>query len=194
MLPFTTSDTSRSTISPFLLATGLVAFAVLTRVIPHPETPNVAGVAAAALFAGWLIRSRMLAIAVPIAAMLISDAIIGWDKPLVTLAVYTGMIAPVFFGRLIGDGSRLPRLFGGAALGSLAGSVLFFITTNLAAWATMVAYPKTVSGLAEAYTNGIPFFRMTAIGDLAFAMTLFGAWALVNRVAAVSRARELAAA
>jgi len=189
-----TTGACRHPTCPLFLAIGLIAFAVLTRIIPHPETPNVAGVAAAALFAGWLIRSRILAFAVPLAAMLISDAIIGWDVPLVTAAVYLSMLAPVLFRGLMGDGARLPRLFAGAAIGALAGSVLFYLTTNFAVWATMVAYPKTMVGLLESYTNALPFFRMTALGDMAFAMTLFGAWAAVARVAMLGRARWAVAA
>ena len=93
------------------------------------------------------------------------------------------MAAPIFFRPLMGNGSSLPRVFGGAAVGALAGSILFFVASNLAVWAYSGYYPPSAAGLGECFLAALPFFRFTALGDLAFAMTLFGAWACIARAA-----------
>src|SRR5262249_19682571 len=58
------------------LAMGLAALDVVARLAPH--APNFTPVAASALFAGAVLRSRALALAVPLAAMVVSDLVIGW--------------------------------------------------------------------------------------------------------------------
>lgn len=178
---------------PLLVAAALVGFAALTRLLPD-HLPNVTAVAAVALFAGWLIRSRVLAAAVPLAAMLVSDAFIGGYQPGVMVVVYAALVAPIFFRRLMGDGSNRARMFGGAILGSLAASTLFFLTTNLAVWAFSSYYTRDGAGLAECFAAALPFFRYTAGGDLAFTTALFGGYALITAVAGVVSARRAAAA
>ena len=60
----------------YLIAVVLVL--AFTRLIPHP--PNVVPIAAMALFAGAFFSNRMLAYLVPLAAMIISDVIIGFHS------------------------------------------------------------------------------------------------------------------
>lgn len=170
-----------TTMRNLLILGGLIAFAAGMRLLPHP--PNVAAVAPVALFAGWFFTSRRLAAAAPLGAMLVSDGFIGGYHPGVMLAVYASLVAPVFFRRLMGDGSNLRRLFGGAAVGALAGSVLFFIVTNLAVWTFSGWYARSWAGLVECYAAALPFFRYTAGGDLAYALTLFGGYAAIRAVA-----------
>jgi hypothetical protein len=61
-----------------LLLAFLIAFVALARILPH--APNFTPVVAAALFAGATLHSRTLALLVPIAAMLLSDIVIGFDE------------------------------------------------------------------------------------------------------------------
>ena len=63
---------------------------------------------------------------------------------------------------------------------SLAGSLLFFVVTNFAVWATGRLYPLTGSGLAVCYAAAIPFFRNSLLGDIAFTTILFGGMALLE--------------
>ena len=59
------------------IAACLVVLDVVARLLPH--APNFTPVAASAVFAGMIFRSGTLAIATPIAAMLLSDFILGPD-------------------------------------------------------------------------------------------------------------------
>lgn len=145
--------------------------------------PNFAAVAAAALFAGFYFRSRVVAAGVPLAAMLISDLFIGGYTFAVMLAVYACMVLPVFFRSAIGARPTAARVLGL----SLACSVTFFLVTNFAVWASQTIYPHTTAGLLECYAAALPFFRFTLAGDIAFAAALFGGWAMLARRAPLAR-------
>jgi hypothetical protein len=174
---------------PLLVLVGLVAFVALTRLLPN-HTPNVTAVAATALFAGWFFRNRLLAIAAPVGAMLVSDSIIGGYHPLIMGVVYASLAAPILLRPLMGDGSSLRRLFGGAILGSLAASTLFFVTTNLAVWGFAGYYTRDLAGMGECFAAALPFFRFTAGGDLAFTLALYGGYVLIARTASLRSAHR----
>src|SRR5262249_61275032 len=75
------------------LALGLVALDVVARLAPH--APNFTPVAASALFAGAVLRSRTLALAVPLAAMVVSDLVLGWHDWRVRGGVHAPLALPV---------------------------------------------------------------------------------------------------
>ena len=54
---------------------GIVAAAALARLVPHP--PNVTPIAAMALFGGACFTNRKMAYLLPLAAMLLSDVVLG---------------------------------------------------------------------------------------------------------------------
>ena len=168
---------------PLVLAV-LILLAALSRLLPHP--PNFSPVEAIALFGGACFASRAWAFAVPMLALLASDlvmaAVIG-DS-------YAGYLGSMSFWSVYACialttlmGLRLRGKAGGARLlgYSLAGSVLFFLVTNLAAWIASPFYPQTPAGLAAAYIAGIPFFQWTVLGTLAYVAILFGGFALLRR-------------
>lgn len=155
-----------------LVFSALVGLAVFSRMIDH--APNLTAVAAVAMFAGWYFRGRALALAAPISAMLISDVLIGGYQPLVMLAVYSALAAPVLLGRFFGRERSPAGLLGRAMLGSFASATLFFVVTNLAVWLASGYYPRSAEGLLACYAAALPFFRYTLAGDLGYAMLLFG--------------------
>jgi hypothetical protein len=151
--------------------------------------PNFAAVGAAALFAGYVLRRPMLAMALPMAAMLVSDAAIGfYDVPMMVV-VYASLALPALWsarwGRLNGWGGSMKVM--GAAAGAGLG---FFVTTNFAWW-VFWSSSHTMAGLVAAYIDALPFLKYTLAGNLCFAAVFFGAHALVVSAA---RDRRVAAA
>lgn len=144
---------------------GLVLTAALSRLLPHP--PNFTPIAAIALSSAVYLDKRY-AFIVPLAAMLISDAIIGFHDGMVW--VYGCFLATGFIGLWLRSHKR-PLPIVGAALTS---SVLFFVVTNFAVWLNGTMYPKTWEGLVACYVAAIPFFQNSVVGDLAFTAALFG--------------------
>jgi hypothetical protein len=175
---FTLSNQTRNTAALFI---ALVALGASSRFLGL--APNFAAVSGVALFAGYVFRSRLLAAAVPFAAMLLSDMILGGYHTLVMASVYLCLLLPAVAGPLLGARPSLARV----GLASLGFSVLFFLVTNFAVWGTGgLGYSRTLAGLIDCYAAGIPFFRYTLAGDLAFAMGLFGLHHLASRPASAS--------
>lgn len=159
--------------------TGIVVAAAFSRLVPHP--PNMTPIAAMALFGGAYITNRKLAYLLPLAAMLLSDVVLGFTAYGASMlnsqpVVYACIAATVAMGRLIRDERSALRV-GGVALAS---SVTFYAVTNFAVWASGGLYPKSWTGLAACYAAAIPFFRNSLLGDMGFAAVLFGGFALLE--------------
>jgi hypothetical protein len=73
------------------------------------------------------------------------------------------------------------RVSAGGVLGSaLAGSLLFFIASNVAVWLGGSMYPMTPQGLAECFFMALPFWRNELLGSLGWSLLLFGGYALAS--------------
>ncbi len=151
------------------LALSLVALDVVARLAPH--APNFTPLAASALFAGAVLGSRPLALAVPLAAMLLSDLVLGYSDWIVTGAVYGALALPGLLG--IWARARNAGLLAPLVLGS---SLFFFASTNLAVWASSGMYAADVNGLVRCYVAALPFLRNTVLGDMFWTALLFGGW------------------
>jgi hypothetical protein len=167
-----------------IVLTLMMLAAAMARLVPHP--PNMTPIGAMALFGGACFLDRRMAYLLPIAAMLLSDLVLGmthyglWRLLAIQPIVYACILASTAIGRLIADRRSVWQV-GGAAL---AGSLLFFVVTNFASWIAWHSYPMTAAGLAECYWKAIPYFRNTLAGDAAFTAILFGGLAMLeNRLA-----------
>ena len=158
----------------FWLAASLVLAAALFRLVPHPW--NFTPVGALALFAGATLRSRIAAVLVPLAAMFVSDAAIGFHSAMPV--VYGSLALSVCIGMLIRNRRRSPAAVGAAALAS---STLFFLTTNFWVWAAGHLYAKTLAGLVACYIAAIPFYGNDLAAQLLYSALLFGAFAWAER-------------
>ncbi len=157
-----------------LLIAGMIAAAAASRLLPHP--PNFAPIGAIALLGGATFRDRRLAFAIPLAAMLLSDAVLGFHR--VMPFVYGSFVAIVMLGFSLRDRRRVVPI----AAASLLASTTFFVVTNFGVWMAGSFYPKSLEGLATCYVTAIPFFGNTLLGDAVYASVLFGGLAIAERV------------
>jgi hypothetical protein len=148
----------------FLLAVLLIAFAALSRFVPHPE--NFTPIAAMALFGGVYFDKRY-AFVVPLVAMVVSDYFIGFHNTVPY--VYGSFVLAGLIGIWLKNHKSVAWIVGA----SLTSSVLFFVVTNFGVWVTG-GYPQNFGGLVECYIAAIPFFRNTVLGDLLYVGVLFG--------------------
>ncbi|MEW6454638.1 MAG: DUF6580 family putative transport protein [Pseudomonadota bacterium] len=160
--------------SDFLLAGALVGLVVVARLLPH--APNFTPAAAAALFAGTMLHHRGIALVVPFAAMIASDAVLGFYDWRVMSVVYVALALPAMIG-MLAEHVRVSRMLVPA---TLFGSLLFFATTNLAVWAFSGIYPQTMDGLLACYIAALPFLKNTIAGDLFWGVALFSGAYLVQ--------------
>jgi hypothetical protein len=147
------------------LLTAILAAALL-RLMPHP--PNFSPIGAMALFSGAYLGRRAIALAAPLAAMVLSDLVLGfysgvWITYLAIAAIV--LVAWIALSRL-----SVLRL----GLAAIASSVVFFLISNFGTWALSGMYSHTASGLAACYLAAIPFFQNTVAGDLFYTTLLFG--------------------
>lgn len=158
---------------------GLKTFAIflfvgiIARIIPHPA--NFAPIAAMALFGGTYLGKKQ-AFALPLIAMIISDFIIGFDSLPMRLTIYGTFLIMVCIGFWIKKHKNTKNII----LATLFSSILFFVATNFAVWATGTMYPKTLTGLVNAYFFAIPFFRNTLLGDMIYSGLFFGGYEFIN--------------
>lgn len=140
------------------------------------HTPNFTPMGAFALFAGaYLATKNKWLLLLPVGAMAVSDLFIGsYDWRLMTV-VYASFLAYGILGILAGK-QKNP---GGIFLATVAGSFIFYLTTNAAVWILSPWYSHDLQGLLLSYTLALPFFRATLIGDLLFSTIFFGAYELM---------------
>ncbi|WP_374763273.1 DUF6580 family putative transport protein [Yunchengibacter salinarum] len=155
------------------MQTFLTLFAFVGRLIPHPW--NISPVGASGLFAGahlplwraWL---------VPVLPMLMADLLLGFYDWQSMAFVYAGFAASVLVGRLMLARAQKP---GRVAAAVAVNAALFFLLSNLG---PVLAgfYPLTGEGILAAYVAGLPFLAASLIGDGAYAVVLFGGYALAR--------------
>lgn len=149
-----------------LLIIALAVASVGLRLVPH--IPNAAPVAALAILCGAMFK-RPWSYAVPLVVMLASDFIIGFYQWPIMLSVYATMLLTVLLGEWLKDNKNPWRV----ASTGVASAVLFYLVTNAAVWKFSGMYPQTMDGLMLSYFYGIPFFRFTLFGNIAYTVGFF---------------------
>jgi len=155
------------------LLIGMILAAAALRLLPHP--PNFEPIGALALFAGAQFEKKSWAFIIPLAAMLLSDAVIGFHSQMPV--IYGAFALVVCMGFSLRQRRTLVPVMGMA----FAASVLFFVVSNFGVWALDSMYPKTLAGLVTCYVAAIPFFGNTLAGSLFYTAVLFGGFALAER-------------
>lgn len=149
------------------MAYFFVVAAIILRLIPH--VANFAPIAALALFGGVYLNKKY-ALIIPLVAMLISDAIIGFYNPLIMLSVYGSFTIIALLGLWLKRNKNILNVISV----TLAGSTIFYLITNFAVWVVPHSfYSKNLQGLILCYTMGLPFFKNTFLGDLFYVGTIF---------------------
>ncbi len=163
----------------YLIICALILISVLFRCVPH--LPQFAPIVALALFGGYFLQNRALAILLVFTSMLLSDLIIGIH--IVMWATYLSLAIIVCLGSLVvkfKDDSGNQNKF--AIIGSsILSSTIFFLITNFAVWYSgwmESIYPFTLSGLATCYVAGIPFFGYSLASDLCWTIIIWLVYSL----------------
>jgi hypothetical protein len=167
-----------------LAAACLVGLDVVARLIPH--APNFSPLTASAVFAGMTFRSKLLAVATPIAAMLLSDLVLGHDDWRIASVAYVSLALAAVLARW-GQRFRAPLVIAPLVLSS---SLLFFVTTNFAVWAFSGMYTTDLAGLAQCFIAALPFLQNTVLGDVLWATILFGGWYAIKHAIGARRLAE----
>lgn len=161
----------------FKVLTVMVLAAVASRLIPHP--PNFTPIIALALFSGAYFENKKIALAIPLAAMVISDlglAMLNGYAFLssMRLVIYSCFALITAMGFLLRNNVKVSNVIAG----SVVGSVAFFIISNFAVWlgSDGILYTLDLTGLIACYVAAIPFFNNTIFSALIYSALLFGSF------------------
>ena len=157
---------------------GMIAFAVAVRLliffVPGALPYNFTPVEAIALFGGAYFSDRRLAFIVPIAAMLLSDAVIGFH-PLMPV-IYACFAASVVLGFGLRDKVSVLRVAGYG----IAGSLLFFVVVSFVEW-LIGDTDYCRAGIVSCYVAALPFLKNWLAGTLVWSAILFGGFELLRQ-------------
>lgn len=165
----------------FLVLSGFIIIAALSRIIPHPY--NFAPIGAMSIFGAAYFTDKKFSFLLPLFAMFVSDLLVN------------NLLYANFYGGFVLFTPGFYWMYGAIALivvagifilkkvntktviaGSLSASVIFFLITNFGTWLGNPMYPQGIEGLLMSYTAGIPFFHYTVLGDLFYSGVMFGAF------------------
>lgn len=174
------------------IAITLLVFAAgfrLLRVIALPDLPNFSPLMAVAFCGAWFLPG-MLALAVPLLALIISDIALSAQYASLAPGIgdfirYACYAGAAVLGILLRRHNASPVAFLGGVLGSAIG---FYLITNSMAWLGSPLYPQTFAGWIQSLTVGLPgypptwtFFRNSLVSDLLFSGVMVGIAVLAQR-------------
>ncbi|MGE5301692.1 MAG: DUF6580 family putative transport protein [Alphaproteobacteria bacterium] len=166
-----------------MLLVAMILGAAAMRLVPHPS--NFTPIGALALFAGAYFDDKRFAFFVPLAAMFLSDILIGFHGQMPV--IYGAFAVIVAMGFLLKEKKTALTVTGT----SLIAATFFFVVSNLGVWAFDGLYPVTMAGLVACYIAAIPFFQNWLLGTLFYAAVLFGGFAfLESKLAVLAPARS----
>ena len=164
----------------------LLALAVLSRLMPHPEWLNFTAVGGALLYFGA--RRSWREMVAPLAALMAADYFLTvytyhyefrWQAYVTTWAWYLMAMA---LGQIL---LHARTTFVRFAAGALLGPTSFFVVSNYAVWAGSGMYPRTLGGLEACFAAAVPFYRNDLLSTAIVAGLAFGLPVLVRRMSLV---------
>lgn len=158
-----------------ILIIALLRFALL-------DYANFAPVAAAGIFGIYFLQKKQWAIVFALIAFFVSDLVLQatkgyglyWERGFDYFALAAALGLAWFVLR-----KRLN--LGQAIIGAFVGSIVFFLVSNFGVWALGTMYAKTPAGLLTCYEMGLPFYRGTLLGDVAFTGLFVGGFELLTK-------------
>ena len=153
---------------------SLILFLALARLIPHP--PNFTPIIAMAILSGYYFNNIYLSFTTLIISMLIADAFIGFYNNI--FFVYGSLLLIITIFYKISEKINSKNLF----IFGFAGSLIFFIISNLGVWIIGDLYERNLNGLIECYFLAIPFFWNTLISTIFYSYAGLFTVMFINRL------------
>lgn len=159
-----------------MLAYLLILAGFALRLLPLDH--NAAPIISIAVFSGAYL-DRRIAPWVPLAVMVLTDAIIGFHD--IIPFTWGGFLIVGIAGTLL-KGRTGPL---GVFFMTLGGVLMFFVISNFGVW--LFWYPPTFQGLLNCYAMALPFLRNMIAGNLIFSAILFSVYGFFVRSFGESR-------
>lgn len=170
----------RDVAAALILVAAVAVFRLIGPLAGGPVSLILANVAplAAVVVAGAIYLPRRVALAVPFGALFVSTLVVNWARGWPLASPYTAAVALCFglvfaLAWTIRGSRRVPAVLGM----TVAGTVVFYLTSNTVAWIFEPAYARTFGGWLQSQTVGLPipgappswwFLVKSLAGDLLF--------------------------
>lgn len=162
---------------------GLMVFGVFARLIPH--IPNFTPTESITIFGAAYLGYRYLSYLLPLGLIYISDLIVNntiarmYFPDTNGLVLYSSymMYTAIAIVTIVAFSKWMLRTINAknVIITVLASTLIFFLLTNFSAWADPKSlYPANINGLIMAYIAGLPFLKISLVGNLVFSGVLFG--------------------
>jgi len=170
----------------FGVLAAMILLAAFSRVIPHMA--NFSPLGAIALFGAAHFQQRWQALLIPIAATWLSDLFINNVIYAQYYPTFTWFYSGFYWQygsyaliALLGMFSLQKITWTRILLSALGSSAIFFLVTNFSCWLGSSTYAQNFGGLMTCYAAGVPFLKGTLLGDLCYAVALFGSFAWLQQ-------------
>ena len=158
----------------YILIFSLIIVTALSNIL-LTNIPNFSPIASVALFSGFYLSNKKLALLIPIVCILVSDYFVGFHS--LMWAVYLSFALTVIMGIKMKTSSSKNVI-----INSVLSSLVFFLITNSAVWMMGGFYSSDLSGLALCLSMGIPFYKYTLLSSIIFSALLFGGFQILNQL------------
>ena len=152
---------------------SLILILAFSRLIPHPD--NFTPLIALAIMSSYFFKNINFSYSIMLFSMLIADFFIGFYSYMLFVYLPLFLIVLIFFNMRKKIDYRNLFIFG------LAGSIIFFLISNLGVWLVGNLYPRNIDGLIECYIMAIPFFKNTVISTLVFSYSFLFIYKSANK-------------
>ena len=126
--------------------------------------PNVETLTVSALLAGSMLGG-MYSVLVPLGIVVLTDVLIGNNS--ILFFTWSAWIVIGIFGLAARSNEKTNINFVIKMTGlGLASSLFFYVYTNFGVWLLWPLYAHDIFGLIQCYIMGLPFLRMSIIGNL----------------------------
>ena len=112
---------------------------------------------------------------VPMAALILGDALIGFYSPLIMVFVYSGFILSTLIGRILLHNRISIKRIGVSVCCS---AIIFYLISNFGMW--LEEFPHNLEGLIQCYVLGLPYLKNTFLGDIFYVCLIFGMYELLK--------------
>ena len=160
----------------FWIVVAVVSLGMISRFFE--VSPNISPVLAVLLFGAAYIKRKSLSILLPVGLYFLGDLYLNnvvyaeyfnSFQVVGDLGVYASFLIIIPMLAITLKKVSIPSVL----LSALGTAVLFFLITNFFSMILLPVYPKTMAGLMESYTAGLPFFRSTIASTLIYSAVLF---------------------
>jgi hypothetical protein len=170
----------------FGVISGIILFAAISRLIPHPV--NFAPIGGMALFGAAYYNKKYWALIIPVLSMWLSDLIVNnvvygqyFDHFVWFYQgcywTYSAFVLITLVGFFILRQIKVINLLAA----TLSASLIFYLVSNFGVWFSTEMYPKNMAGLMACYGAGLPFLKNTLLGDMAYTSILFATFEYAQR-------------